>query len=143
MDVDRSPLQENGRLDTGRSSFRDGNPHHERHLPPDDHIILQEEDDDSLGGMIVSPRNADHRRQVLVARISPLDVAQLGNVRYHGGVKGYYPLTMAIVHRCRYTALNSTDVILTTMSSLGSTLQSGRRGNILAAISKALNLTKF
>jgi len=73
---------------------------------------LQEEDDDSLGGMIVSPRNADRRRQALVARISPLDVARLGNVRYHGGVKGYYPLTMAIVHCCGYTALNSTDVIL-------------------------------
>ena len=88
MDADRSPFRENGRPDAGRSSFRDGNPHHEHHLPPDDHIRLQEEDDDSLGGMIVSPRNADRRRQALVARISPLDVARLGNVRYHGGVKG-------------------------------------------------------
>jgi hypothetical protein len=41
-----------------------------------------------------------------------LDVACLGNVRYHGGHKGYSPLTMAIVHRCGYTELNSTDVIL-------------------------------
>jgi len=41
-----------------------------------------------------------------------LDVARLGNIRYHGGVKGYYPLTIAIVHRCGYTALNSTDVTL-------------------------------
>ena len=112
MNADRSPFRENGRPVAGRSSFHDGNPHHDRHPPPDDHIRLHEEDDDSLGGMIVSPRNADRRRQALAARISPLDVARLGNVRYHGGVKGYSPLTMAIVHRCGYTALNSTDVIL-------------------------------
>ena len=112
MNVDRSPFRKIGRPDAGRSASRNGNPPHERHLPPAEDIRLQEEDDDSLGGMIVSPRNADRRRQALVARISPLDVARLGNVRYHGGVKGYYPLTMAIVHRCGYTALNSTDVIL-------------------------------
>jgi hypothetical protein len=109
MNAGRSPFRENGRPAAGRSSFRDGNPHHEHHPPPDEHIRLQEEDDDSLGGMIVSPRNTDCRRQALVARISPLDVARLGNVRYHGGVKGYFPLTMAIVHRCGYTALNSTE----------------------------------
>ncbi len=112
MNADRSPFRENGRPVAGRSSFHDGNPHHERHPPPDEHIHLHEEDDDFLGGMIVSPRNADCRRQALVARISPLDVARLGNVRYHGGVKGYSLLTMAIVHHCGYMALNSTDVIL-------------------------------
>ncbi len=47
------------------------------------------DDDDSLGGMIVSPRNADRRRQALAQKISPFDVARLGNIRYHGGTKGY------------------------------------------------------
>ena len=75
MNADRSPFRENGRPVAGRSSFHDGSPHHERHPPPDEHIRLHEEDDDSLGGMIVSPRNADRRRQALVARISLLDVA--------------------------------------------------------------------
>jgi len=70
------------------------------------------EDTDEQGGRIISPRNADRRRLAFAAKISPLDVARLGNVRYHGGVKGYYPLTMQIVHRCGYTELNSTDVIL-------------------------------
>ena len=50
-----------------------------------------DDDDTSLGGMIVSPRNADRRRQVLAQRISPFDVARLGNVRYHGGSHGYQP----------------------------------------------------
>jgi hypothetical protein len=75
MNADRSPFRENGRPVAGRSSFHNGNPHHDRHPPPDEHIRLHEEDDDSLGGMIVSPRNADRRRQALAARISPLDVA--------------------------------------------------------------------
>ena len=72
-------------------------------------------DDDeatSLGGMIVSPRNADRRRQALEQRISPFDLIRLGNVRYHGGNDGYQPLTEGIIHRCGYTDINSTDVLL-------------------------------
>ena len=72
----------------------------------------EEEEDASLGGEIISPRNADRRRQALADKISPLDIARLGNVRYHGGVHGYHPLTMTIVHRCGFTEINSTDVIL-------------------------------
>ncbi len=112
LNADRSPFRDNECQGADCSSFRDSDNPHDRSLPRDTHMWWQEDDDDSLGGMIVSPRNADRRRQVLAARISPLDVARLGNVRYHGGVKGYSPLTMAIVHRCGYTELNSTDVIL-------------------------------
>jgi hypothetical protein len=71
-----------------------------------------DDDDASLGGMIVSPRNADRRRQALSQRISPFDVARLGNVRYHGGTHGYQPLTEGIIHRCGYTEINSSDVLL-------------------------------
>ena len=62
--------------------------------------------------MIVSPRNADRRWQALAQRISPFDVARLGNVRYHGGSHGYQPLTEGIIHRCGYTEINSSDVLL-------------------------------
>ena len=71
-----------------------------------------DDDDESLGGVIVSPRNADRRRQALALRISPFDIARLGNVRYHGGTNGYQPLTEGIIHRCGYKEINSADVIL-------------------------------
>ncbi len=45
---------------------------------------MRNEEDESLGGEIISPRNADRRQQALVDKISPLDIARLGNVRYHG-----------------------------------------------------------
>ena len=67
--------------------------------PPDDDVRY-DEDDESLGGGIVSPRNADQRRKALAQRISPLDIARLGNVRYHGGTHGDQPLTEGIIHRC-------------------------------------------
>ena len=76
------------------------------------HRAKEEEENESLGGEIISPRNADRQRQALVDKISPLDIARLGNVRYHGGVHGYHSLTMSIVHRCGYTKVNSTDVLL-------------------------------
>ena len=71
-----------------------------------------DDDEDSLGGMIVSPRNADRRRQALAQKISPFDVARLGNIRYHGGTNGYTPLTASIIHRCGYTEIHSSDVLL-------------------------------
>jgi hypothetical protein len=71
-----------------------------------------DDNDASLGGMIVSPWNADRRRQGLAQRISPFDVARLGNVRYHGGTHGYQPLTEGIIHRCGYTEINLSDVLL-------------------------------
>jgi hypothetical protein len=40
-----------------------------------------DDDNDSLEEMIVSPRNADRRRQALAQKISPFDVARLGNIR--------------------------------------------------------------
>ncbi len=73
---------------------------------------LYADDDASLGGMIVSPRNADRHRQALAQRISPFDVARLGNVRYHGGTHGYNPLTEGIIHRCGYTEINLSGVFL-------------------------------
>jgi hypothetical protein len=73
------------------------------------------DDDDAslgLGGMIVSPRNADRHWQALAQRISPFDAARLGNVRYHGGTHGYTPLTEGIIHQCGYTEINLSDVLL-------------------------------
>jgi len=71
-----------------------------------------DDDGDSLGGMIVSPRNADRRRQALAQKISPFDVARLGNIWYHGGTNGYTPLTASIIHQCGYTEIHSSDVLL-------------------------------
>ena len=73
---------------------------------------MDDEDDMSLGGIIVSPQNADRRRQALAQRISPFDIARLGNVHYHGGRNGYQPLTAQIIHRCGYMEINSLDVLL-------------------------------
>ncbi len=58
----------------------------------------EEEDDASLAGHTISPRNANRWHQALAKKISLLDMAQLGNARYHGGTKGYEPLSMLIVH---------------------------------------------
>ena len=44
-------------------------------------------------------------------RVSPLDIAGLGDKQYHGGDDGYDPLTIPIVHKCGYTEINSSDVI--------------------------------
>ena len=71
-----------------------------------------DDDDASLGGMIVSPWNADCRHQALAQRISLFDVARLGNVRYHGGTHGYQLLTEGIIHHCGYTEINLSDVLL-------------------------------
>ena len=70
------------------------------------------EEEMMLGGVIISPRNADRRCQALAQRISPFDIARLGNVRYHGEKDGYHPLTAQIIHRCGYTEINSADVLL-------------------------------
>jgi len=87
---------------------------HASHRSEPTRDIRQREDDEeaSLGGMIVSPWNTDCRRQALEQRISPFDLLRLGNVRYHGGNNGYNPLTEGIIHRCGYTEINSTDVLL-------------------------------
>jgi hypothetical protein len=71
-----------------------------------------EEEEASLGGQITLPRNFDPRRWALSKRISLMDVACLGDVHYHGGVDGYYPLTESIIHNCKYTEFNTNDVIL-------------------------------
>jgi hypothetical protein len=63
------------------------------------------------GGCIESLRHANHRQHALASNISPLDIADLGNVAYHSSIRGHNPLTMSIVHKCAYTELNSTDVI--------------------------------
>ena len=54
--------------------------------------------DKLAGGCITSPRHADWRRQAMANRISLLDIAGLGDMKYHGGDNGYVPLTMKIVH---------------------------------------------
>jgi hypothetical protein len=62
-------------------------------------------------GCISSPRHADHKRQAMENRVSPLDIAGLGDKQYHGGGEGYMLLTMHLVHQCGYTKLNLSDVI--------------------------------
>jgi hypothetical protein len=73
---------------------------------------LDNEEEASLGGQIIFPRNAECRWQALASKISPMDIACLGNMRYHGGTHGYIPLTMTIIHNCSFTELNTNDVIL-------------------------------
>jgi hypothetical protein len=68
-------------------------------------------DEKLSGGCIVSPRHANCRRQAMANKVSPLNIDRLGDVRYHGGVKGYVPLTMNVVHRCGYTEVDLSDVI--------------------------------
>jgi hypothetical protein len=68
-------------------------------------------DEESSGGRIISPRNADRRRQAMLNKVSPLDIERLGDIHYHGGVEGFVPLTMTVVHRCGYTEINTADVI--------------------------------
>ena len=83
-----------------------------RHMDPPDDNIQYDDDDTSLRGINISPWNADQRRQALAQRISLFDIARLGNVRYHGGTHGYQPLTEGIIHRCGYTEIISSDVLL-------------------------------
>jgi hypothetical protein len=61
---------------------------------------------------ITLPWNFDLWLRALAKKISPMDVACLGGVHYHGGARGYYLLTESIIHNCGYTKLNTTDVIL-------------------------------
>jgi hypothetical protein len=84
-------------LDKGKSPFKNDtmprNPYSSQngYGGYSSHRAKEDEEDESLGGEIISPRNADRRRQALVDKISPLDIVRLGNVRYHGGVHGYHP----------------------------------------------------
>ncbi len=48
----------------------------------------------------------------MASKISPMDIACLGNARYHGGMHGYIPLAMAIVHNCGFTEVNMDNVTL-------------------------------
>ncbi len=68
-------------------------------------------DEELAGGCISSPCHADHKRQAMENRVSPLDIAGLGDKQYHGGDGGYVPLIMHLVHQCSYTKLSSSDVI--------------------------------
>jgi hypothetical protein len=63
------------------------------------------------GGCISSPYHANCRQQAMANKVSPLDIAGLGDKCYHGGDKGYVPLTMNIVHRCGYMEINLSDFI--------------------------------
>jgi hypothetical protein len=62
-------------------------------------------------GRIKSLHHADRHQHALASNISPLDIAGLGNVAYHGSIGGHNSLTMSIIHKCGYMELNSTDMI--------------------------------
>jgi hypothetical protein len=98
-------------------------------------------DEELAGGCISSPCRADCKRQAMEDRVSPLDIAGLGDKQYHGGDGGYVPLTMHLVHQCGYTKLNSSDIIVATRPLFTSTIISWTSGRTDTTI-VALMLTK-
>jgi hypothetical protein len=44
--------------------------------------------------------------------VSWYDTAALADKDYHGGVRGFDPLTIRIIKKCGYTAINSEDILL-------------------------------
>jgi hypothetical protein len=53
----------------------------------------------------------DHHCKAHKKKKSPCKIAGLATFHYHGGTTGYSSLTKGIIHNCRYTAINSMDVI--------------------------------
>jgi hypothetical protein len=77
----------------------------------------REEDDDEggyamMGGPINSPRNIECFRQARQRGMSRYDMAALADKDYHRDVRGFDPLTIRIIKKCGYTAINSDDILL-------------------------------
>ena len=65
-----------------------------------------------MGGAIKSPSNVEHFCQACQLGMSRYDTAVLADKDYHGGVRGFDPLTIRIIKNCGYTAITSDDIIL-------------------------------
>jgi hypothetical protein len=74
------------------------------------------DDDDEgyavMGGPIKSPSNMERFRQARQRGMSRYDSAALADKDYHGGVRGFDPLTIRHIKNCGYTAINSDDILL-------------------------------
>ena len=75
-----------------------------------------DDDDDegyaTMGGPIKSPSNMERFRQARQRGMSRYDSAALADKDYHGGVRGFDPLTIRHIKNCGYTAINSDDILL-------------------------------
>ncbi len=65
-----------------------------------------------MGGPIKSPSNIERFRQARQQGMSRNNTAALADKDYHGGVRGFDPLTIRIIKNCGYTAINSDDILL-------------------------------
>ena len=67
----------------------------------------------SMGGAIKSPSNVECFCQACQQGMSRYDTAALADRDYHGGVRGFDPLTIRIIKNCGYTAaINPDNIIL-------------------------------
>ena len=110
-DVGASPQQPRHRGHGRRDMHTDM--HRDHHWSFDD----READDDNggyaaMGGPIKSPSNIERFRQARQRGMSRYDTAALADKDYHGGVRGFDPLTIRIIKNCGYTAINSDDILL-------------------------------
>ena len=75
----------------------------------DHHWSFEDREDDYdiggyplMGGPIKSPSNVERFRQACQLGMSRYDTAALADKDYHGGVRGFDPLTMRIINNCGY-----------------------------------------
>lgn len=110
-DVDASHQPPSHRRD-GRRDMRTDT-HRDHHWSFDDRAA---DDDDegyaTMGGPIKSPSNMERFQQARQRGMSRYDSAALADRDYHGGVRGFDPLTIRIIKNCGYTAINSDDILL-------------------------------
>ncbi len=85
----------------------------------DHHWLFDEREDDDdnggyamIGGPIKSPSNIGRFQQARQRGMSRYNMAALADNNYHGGVRGFDPLTIRIIKNCGYTAINSDDILL-------------------------------
>ena len=110
-DVDASHQETRHRGD-GRRDMRTDT-HRDHRWSLDDRT---DDDDDegyaTMGGPIKSPSNMERFRQARQRGMSRYDSAALADKDYHGGVRGFDPLTIRHIKNCGYTAINSDDILL-------------------------------
>jgi hypothetical protein len=107
-----SPTRSDHNLMQGRRDMRTDT-HRDHHWSFDE---WDDEDEDGgyvmMGGPIKSPSNIEQFRQARQRGMSQYDTAALANKDYHGGERGFDPLTIRIIKNCGYTAINSDDILL-------------------------------
>ena len=90
----------------------------------DHHWSFDDREDDGenggyamMGGPIKSPSNIECFRQARQQGMSRYDTAALADKDYHGGVRGFDPLTIRIIKNCGYMAINSDESYCATGTS--------------------------